>query len=157
MTIPKTVSKMPRTHLAGGATLSEAEILAQIPAARTRSAEAVRSGLRARSARYSLAHETLFLTLTNGTVIGMRAAGIPALRQATGRQRAAVEVTPTGTALHWEALDVDLSVSALIREALGVSAVRSLFAAEGGRSTSDKKAAAARANGAKGGRPRRTG
>ena len=80
MARPKTAKRMPRTRLVGGASLTEAEILAQIPAARARSVEAARSGLRARSARYSLAHETLFLTLTNGTIIGMKAAGIPAAR-----------------------------------------------------------------------------
>jgi hypothetical protein len=102
-----------------------------------------------------MAQELLFLTLTNGTVIGLSLSGIPALRRATPRQLTAVELIASGAMIHWEALDVDLSVPALVREALGETALRVLFASEGGRSTSERKAAAARRNGAKGGRPRK--
>lgn len=137
--------------------ITEAELLAQIPAARARAEQMRSAGLRARSVRYSVAQEMLFMTLTSGAVIGVPVSRIPALRSATPRQRSAVELTPSGSLLHWEALDVDLSVAALVREALGTEALRLLFASEGGRATSDRKAAAARANGAKGGRPRKSG
>jgi len=146
---------LPHAHAhakaSAAAQLTDAEILAQIPAARA----AAKAGLRARSARYSVAHKTLFVTLTNGTVIGIPTAHLPALRRASPRQRSAVTVLPAGIALHWASLDVDLSVPALIREALGADALRSLAAAEGGKATSERKAAAARENGAKGGRPRK--
>ena len=149
MTMPKS------TGHAAGPLLSDAEILAQIPAARERARRATQAGLRAQWVRYSISQELLFLTLTHGTVIGLTLPRIPALRRATPRQRAAVELIASGAAVRWEALDVDLSVPALIREAIGEAALRVLFASEGGRSTSDRKAAAARRNGAKGGRPRK--
>ena len=43
----------------------------------------------------------------------------------------------------------------VVRDAIGRGALHSLFAAEGGRSVSERKADAARANGAKGGRPKK--
>ena len=89
---------------------------------------------------------------------GIRTAGshgTEAARIASQSHYNAVTVLPAGSVLHWASLDVDLSVPALIREALGADALRSLAAAEGGKATSERKAAAARANGAKGGRPRK--
>lgn len=143
--------------LAGGRALTEAEILAQIPGARARAAKEQKHGLRADAVRYSVAHEQLILELTNGTTIGVPVRIVPALRAASDRELAEVEVTPTGSALHWERLGVDLSVPALVREALGGGALQSLFGAAGGQATSSRKAEAARANGAKGGRPRGSG
>ncbi len=93
--------------------------------------------------------------LTNETVIGVHVSKVPALRDASDRELADVEVTPTGSSLPWERLDVDLSVAELVREALGLEALHSLFGAAGGQATSPRKAEAARLNGAKGGRPRR--
>jgi len=57
-----------------------------------------------------------------------------------------------GYGLHWEDLDVDLSVPGLLSGLLGTAGY---MAGRAGRSTSPAKAAAARANGARGGRPRR--
>jgi hypothetical protein len=142
---------------AGGEPLTAAEILAQIPRARARAAEEQKHGLRAAAARYSRAREQLVLELTNGTVIGVPVDIVPALGGASARDLAGVEVTPTGSALHWERLDVDLSVPGLVLEALGGGAVQSLFGVAGGRATSSRKAEAARANGSKGGRPPGTG
>ena len=65
---------------------------------------------------------------------------------------AAVEVLPQGRGLHWEALDVDISLPGLVNGIFGTRAYMARFA---GQSTSPAKAAAARANGAKGGRPRK--
>jgi hypothetical protein len=50
-------------------------------------------------------------------------------------------------------LDVQLSVSGLLVDALGAATLAKELARRGGQSTSDAKADAARRNGAKGGRP----
>lgn len=65
---------------------------------------------------------------------------------------AAVEIVGQGYALHWEALDVDLSLPGLMA---GVFGTKTWMARRAGRATSAAKAAASRANGAKGGRPRK--
>jgi len=74
------------------------------------------------------------------------------LETATEAQLATVEVLGAGYGLHWEELDVDLSVPGLMA---GLFGTRSFMARQAGQSSSPAKAAAARSNGAKGGRPRK--
>ena len=69
---------------------------------------------------------------------------------------AEIEVGPAGLGLRWPRLDADLHVPALLRGVLGSrSWMAAHMGAAGGRSRSPAKAAAARENGRKGGRPRR--
>lgn len=67
-----------------------------------------------------------------------------------------IEITPSGLGLHWPRLDADIYVPGLMQ---GVFGTRSWMAAQlgaaGGKASTKTKAAAARANGAKGGRPRK--
>ncbi len=63
-----------------------------------------------------------------------------------------MEVIGAGYGLHWESLDLDYSVPGLMN---GVFGTAKWMAARAGRSTSPAKAGAARANGRKGGRPRK--
>lgn len=137
------------------AALSEAEILAQIPGARAREAQARKHGLRATSARYDHTAERVVLELTNGCLFGFPVRSIPALRAATAPQRAAVEVDGSGGAVRWAALDIDLSVPGLLLAAVSPAERQQHLASLVGKSTSIQKAAAARKNGAKGGRPRK--
>jgi hypothetical protein len=62
-------------------------------------------------------------------------------------------VLGSGFGLHWEKLDADLSIPALIIGTFGSKAWMQELARRGGSVTSPTKAAAARSNGAKGGRP----
>ena len=58
--------------------------------------------------------------------------------------------------LHWPRLDADVYVPGLMAGALGSRAwMARELGAQGGRTSTPAKAAAARANGAKGGRPRK--
>jgi len=59
-----------------------------------------------------------------------------------------------GFALHWESIDAGFTVPGLLA---GIFGTRKYMAQLAGRATSPAKAAAARANGAKGGRPRKAG
>jgi hypothetical protein len=97
----------------------------------------------------------IMMELTSGYIFGFPAASIPALASATPTQLADVELGPGGSGLHWEALDVDLSVPGLLLSALGRSQKLSELARIAGQVSTPAKAAAARANGAKGGRPRK--
>jgi hypothetical protein len=67
-----------------------------------------------------------------------------------------IEISPAGLGLHWPRLDADLYVPALLQ---GVFGTRQWMAAQlgaaGGRARSEAKAASARENGRKGGRPRK--
>jgi hypothetical protein len=69
-----------------------------------------------------------------------------------------VSILGLGLALHWEKRDVDLSVPGLLAGLFGTKAYMDRErAARAGSATSPAKAAAARRNGTKGGRPRKSG
>jgi hypothetical protein len=135
--------------------LSDAEILAQVPAARAREAQQRKRGLRAASATYDRSARRVVLELTNGYLLAFPVRAIPALKAATATQLGAVEIDPSGGSLRWDALDVDLSVPGLLFSAVGIDERLRHFAGLAGRVRSDAKARAARANGRKGGRPRK--
>jgi Protein of unknown function (DUF2442) len=79
------------------------------------------------------------------------------LERASDAELAQVEVLGLGLGLHWERLDVDLSVPGLLAGLFGTKAyIDRQRAARAGATSSPAKAAAARRNGAKGGRPRKS-
>ena len=96
------------------------------------------------------------MELSNGYLFGFPTSSIPELSNATDRQLGEVELFPGGDVLHWEALDADLSVAGLLMSSLGRKEKLSELARLAGKVKSPAKAAASRANGAKGGRPRKT-
>jgi hypothetical protein len=136
-------------------TLTEEEILAQVPAARERGRIARETEPRAVAARYNRRTKRIEVELTNGCLFAFPAELGQGLQAAGADQLAAVEITPTGDGLHWEELDADLYVPALVRGVFGTERWMAELGRAGGRSTSEAKAAAARANGRKGGRPRK--
>lgn len=77
------------------------------------------------------------------------------LKSATKEQVTNVEIAGGGTGLHWPALDVDLYVPALLRGVYGNKQWMAEIGRRGGMARSVAKKRAARANGLKGGRPRR--
>ena len=93
--------------------------------------------------------------LTSGVLFGFPAKSIPQLAKASPAELSTVEVSPGGSGLHWETLDVDLSVAGLLLSSVDRSEKMRELARLAGRATSPAKASAARTNGAKGGRPRK--
>jgi hypothetical protein len=108
---------------------------------------------RAVSARYDQAAGRLVVELTNGCVFAFPPQLAQGLENATDNQLAQVEILGAGYGLHWEELDADLSVPGLLA---GLFGTKAYMAQRAGQSTSPAKAAAARANGTKGGRPRKS-
>ena len=107
---------------------------------------------RAARARYDRRRDRIIVDLTNGCVFAFPPKLAQGLEDASAEQLAQVEILGAGYGLHWEALDVDLSIPGLLA---GLFGTRAHMARIAGLATSPRKAAAARANGAKGGRPRR--
>lgn len=134
--------------------LTDQEILAQIPAARERGRRARETEPRAARAHYDRVRSQIVVELTNGAFFGFPARLGQGLRGASPAQLAEVEVSPSGEALRWDSLDVDLRVEALLRGVFGTKAWMRELGRSGGRVRSAAKARAARLNGAKGGRPR---
>ena len=89
----------------------------------------------------------------NGGQFSVPVSYVPQLRRATDDQIAAVQVDAIGLGLHWEALDADVSVVALAEALLGRKSLLSAAGTQGGSARSAAKAAAARENGLRGGRP----
>jgi hypothetical protein len=135
--------------------LTEADILAQIATARTRETRERRQGRRASSARYDRATRRIELELTNGIHFAFPVEAIPSLAAASDDELADVRLDAAGGGLIWDAIDVDLSVPGLILSAVEPGERRRHLAGMAGRARSHAKAQAARANGRKGGRPRK--
>lgn len=80
---------------------------------------------------------------------------IEGLAGASAERLSDVQTMGVGTALTWPQLDVDVSVQGLAMEIFGSREWMRELAKKGGSATSPAKAAAARANGRKGGRPKK--
>lgn len=138
--------------------LSDADVDAQIEEARARVAaghvEEDRVGPRAVAARYDTATGRIEIDLDNGCLFAFPAELGQGLRGASPEQLTEVEVDPAGD-LHWETLDVDMHTTYALQGLFGSKRWMRELARELGRIKSPAKAAAARANGRKGGRPRK--
>lgn len=109
---------------------------------------------RAARATYRARGDAIRIELTNGAVITLPVKLIPELKRAARSDVRSVEVLGRGSGLHWESLDLDLSVPGLVSSVFAGPEWMAELGRIGGRRSSSAKAAAARRNGRKGGRPR---
>jgi hypothetical protein len=117
-------------------------------------AEERRQAGHAIAARYDRRRECVVIGLRNGVEIAAPVRLIEGLAGAAPDDLAVIEITPAGLGLHWPRLDADLYVPALMQGVFGSKRwMAAQLGAEGGRARSEAKAAAARRNGARGGRP----
>jgi hypothetical protein len=112
---------------------------------------------RAREARvrYDPETEQIAVELSNGASFRVPVNIFPDVAESSEEVRAAVRLSSDGDGLRWDALDVDYYWPYLMGELLGQDAWRRAASRGLGGVTSPAKARAARANGAKGGRPRK--
>ena len=127
---------------------------AEIDAAMARGRRLAATEPRAAAVRYDRRRGRIVVELTNGSTFAFPPKLAQGLAGASDDQLSDIEILGAGYGLHWRALDVDFSVPGLLA---GIFGTRSYMARNAGRTTSPAKAAAARANGAKGGRPRKSG
>ncbi len=93
--------------------------------------------------------------LDTGIEIRFAPAAAQGLENGTPEQLAEVIIEQKGLGLHWPQLDADLYVPTLIRSLLGSKRWMAELGKIGGKASTPGKAAAARANGRLGGRPRK--
>ena len=80
---------------------------------------------------------------------------VPGLESASAAKMETIVISPAGDALSWPSLDVYVYIPGLVERAFGSRLFAAATGRRGGRRRSKAKAAAAKANGAKGGRPRK--
>jgi len=107
---------------------------------------------RATSARFDKKSNRLIIELSNDCTFTLPPKLIEGLADANDNQLANVELLGAGYSLHWPDLGVDITIGGLVA---GIFGTRSYMARLAGRTKSEAKSAAARVNGAKGGRPRK--
>ena len=132
----------------------EKELSANLARASRAGRRAAKTEPRAAVAAYRSQERALRIELTNGATITLPVKLISALKGARLKDLRAVEVLGRGGGLHWEGLDLDLSVPGLLSALFSGPEWLAELGRIGGRNSSAAKAAAARRNGRKGGRPR---
>ncbi len=114
------------------------------------------TGPRATAARYDRRRNRIVVSLNNGLELAFPPNLAEGLDMAPLSDLAEIEISPTGLGLHWPALDADLYLPALMSGIFGSPRwMAGLMGRKGGRARTDAKTAAARANGLRGGRPRK--
>lgn len=117
---------------------------------------ALRDAGHAVAARYDRHRSRVVVKLNTGVELTFPARLAEGLAGAPADALTEIEVSPAGLGLHWPRLDADLYVPALLQGIFGSKQwMARELGAQGGRSRTAAKIAAARANGRKGGRPRK--
>jgi len=138
-----------------GKRLTDAEILAEVSSARTTALRGADTEPRATQARYEARSGRVEVELSNGCLFAFPAELAQGLRGASPEHLEQVEIELDGQGLHWEHLDADLLVSQLVRGVFGTRRWMSEIGRTLGSVRSEAKARASRANGRKGGRPKK--
>jgi hypothetical protein len=107
------------------------------------------------NAHYDPDRDLIDLTFGGGGSMAIPRKIVPGLERASLSKLESVVVSPAGDALSWPSLDVDVYIPGLVERAFGTRLFAAATGRRGGRRRSKAKAAAAKANGAKGGRPRK--
>lgn len=129
---------------------------AQLWAVEARGRRMLATEPRAAGAHFDRATKRVVIELMSGCAYAFPARLVQDLHGASEDDLSLIEVDWLGFNLHWARLDIDLYVPALVTGVFGTRAwMTRALARIAGQTTSPAKAAAARANGARGGRPRK--
>ena len=111
---------------------------------------------RAKSARFDRRSCRILVEMDNHCLFAFPAKHVQGLEGATLEELADIELLGNGYALHWPRVNADIRIESALAGTFGSRKwMMRLAARNAGERTSEKKASAARANGAKGGRPRK--
>lgn len=135
--------------------ISEDEFRRQFKEALERGREALRSPTRIVGASYNERTGLIETDFANGFRVAFPPMAVKGLEGASARQLRTLKVDAGGEALIWDELNADVAVLGLLVGAFGRTPFFKELGRAGGRAKSEAKARAARANGHKGGRPRK--
>jgi len=107
-------------------------------------------------ASYDAAGDAIAIRFVDGIELRLPRRLLEGLQQATPEQLVRIELEGSGTGLVWRALGVAHYIPGLVAGVFGTRRWMAEIGRRGGTRRTKAKALAARANGAKGGRPRRS-
>jgi hypothetical protein len=107
-------------------------------------------------ARFLAAPDVLAVKLSTGAVVELPRKILPRLAGFPAKALAKIEIGPGGATVWFQPADVGFELEELLLAAAGPQTLREAGARAMGAVSSDKKSAAARLNGKRGGRPRRS-
>jgi hypothetical protein len=128
----------------------------QFAAATRRGEEWLNREPKAEGVRYDRRERKVVIELDNGCTLLIPPELAQGLRGASPTELARAMILGPGTAISWPDLDVQFSVAGLLAGIFGTNAWMTELGRAGGLVKSAAKSRAARRNGAKGGRPRKT-
>ena len=130
--------------------------LDEFTAATRRAAARRAAGPIAVAARYDRRRDRVVVSLDNGLELAFPPRIAQGLERAAPAELSNIELSPSGFGIHFPKLDAQLYLPALLQSVFGSKAwMAAQLGAAGGRTRSTAKAVAARANGRRGGRPRK--
>lgn len=136
--------------------IEEEELDRQHLEAQEHGQEQLQTEPQARSVTYDPQKAQLVIELKSGVTVLLPTHLLQGLTGASPAALADVHLGPRGASFHWETLGVSFSLAGLLAGVFGTRAWMQEMGRRGGSATSKAKAAAARLNGKKGGRPAKT-
>lgn len=136
--------------------LTEENLKGQIEKAREAGKNADAIEPRAESVSYSELDNLITIRLKNGAISSFPPTLVQGLADATPDQIADFSLFSEGRSVRWESLDIDFSIPGLVANIFGTREWMAELGRQGGLRISPAKADAARKNGAKGGRPKKS-
>lgn len=110
----------------------------------------------ATAARYDKRLRMVMVALNTGLTVAFRPADVQGLETATVTDLSVIEISPSGFGLHFPTLDADIWLPGLLAGHFGsTNWMAAQLGKAGGKVRSPAKTAACRANGKRGGRPRK--
>ena len=104
--------------------------------------------------RFDPGSQTFAMEFKSGADLKAPLSLFSCFKNADPNKIANAKIVSHGSAVHWDELDVQMTTVSIINQVFGIKSLAE-NARKAGRKTSPAKTAAARANGAKGGRPRK--
>ena len=128
----------------------------EFAAANARGRKMLRTTPNAVAARYDEGRDRIVVELSTGAEVAFAPRDAQGLEAATPEDLAEIAIEPPGFGLHFPRLDADLYLPALLEGLLGSKVwAASRMGQAGGKARTPAKQAASRANGRRGGRPRK--
>jgi len=135
---------------------TEEALDAQISKAKAAYIEAESKEPRAASVKFDISFGLVVIELKNGAFFSFPPRLVQGLENASVEDLSDIWIDSSGGSVHWDRLDADFEIAGLVAGIFGTKAWMTELGRKGGQKTASSKAEAARKNGKKGGRPKKT-